>query len=46
MLFNTLIAISLLLLLGLGVAALFLAGKSQETSTMDKEDEKNNDFRS
>jgi hypothetical protein len=38
MLFNILIAVSLLLLLGIGVAALFLAGKSQDTASVDKMD--------
>lgn len=37
MLFNILIALSLLLLLGIGVAALFLAGSSQETASADKQ---------
>ncbi len=33
--FNTLIAISLLILLGLGVAALLLGGKSHESSSVE-----------
>ena len=41
MLHGALIALSLLLLLGLGVAALFLAGKDPESSSVDdrKDDE-------
>jgi len=35
MLHNLLIALSLLLLLGLGVAALFLSGSRQDSATMD-----------
>jgi hypothetical protein len=44
MLSNILIALSLLLLLGLGVAALFLAGVSQDSaSAEDRKDDEEDD---
>lgn len=46
MLFSILIAISLLLLLALGAAALFLAGESQESASADPMDEEKDDFTS
>ncbi len=39
MLFSALIALSLLLLLGLGVAALFLAGGTQDSASADRTEE-------
>ncbi|MEJ2456477.1 MAG: single-stranded DNA-binding protein [Candidatus Thiodiazotropha sp.] len=36
MLYSALIVLSLLLLLGLGVAALFLAGGTQDSASMDR----------
>jgi hypothetical protein len=43
MLFKILIAVSLLLLLGLGIAALFLAGGSQDSASVDNGDDDEKD---
>ena len=46
MLYGILIALSLLLLLGLGVAALFLAGESQDSASVDKMEDDEDEFNS
>ena len=46
MLHSILIAVSLLLLLLIGVLALFMAGNRQDSASEDKSDEKNDEFTS
>jgi flagellar basal body-associated protein FliL len=46
MLYSILIAISLLILLLIGVLALFMAGNRQETASEDRPDEREDEFKS